>query len=405
MSSTTPETGALRTPGLVAVSVVAALFVAGVLLLSGYDPPSADIKYDWLATREALRVGGDAHGDLLQLAAQEGVAVQINAPIGAERITGHPRTPGALLLLAPVAFVPYDVLFALAAGVTALSVAAMVGLTLRRRSRTLIGYFALLLLLTPAAMAIRFAGQAGLVAVLALSGWAMASRRDSVWAGVLIGLAATLKLFPLILVVPLYLAAKKLSGHGALATFVLLNLAGLFLPGITFARAMDELMLATGTWLELVANGSVVRQLVGFGLSTTAAAVIAIGVAVAVGFVYRRRFQTQPFFWLILSLLVLPLSWVSYDIVLYPVVLQMLHSSDDRLRLLGWLSVGLWLIPVAAYPFAVVSIGAFGLAVRLLLLGALLWKADEFSDGATSKPLHSTSPSLASATRVYGGSG
>ncbi|REK34343.1 MAG: hypothetical protein DWQ20_06940, partial [Actinobacteria bacterium] len=107
MSSTTPETGALRTPGLVAVSVVAALFVAGVLLLSGYDPPSADIKYDWLATREALRVGGDAHGDLLQLAAQEGVAVQINAPIGAERITGHPRTPGALLLLAPVAFVPY----------------------------------------------------------------------------------------------------------------------------------------------------------------------------------------------------------------------------------------------------------------------------------------------------------
>lgn len=382
------RSGSLVSRPVVGLSLAASILVCGLILLVGYDPLAADVKYDWLVTREAMRAGGDAYGDLLAMANAEGVSVQINAPPGTDAVTGHPRTPGALLIQAPIALLPYELLFALGAGATTLAVGLIAAFTpIRSRSRG-VGYLALVLALAPTFIAIRFAGQAGLVAVLALLGWLLATRSDSRLAGVMIGVAGVLKVFPMFLLIPLLLAGRKSSARWLVGTFAGLNLAGLLLPGVSFANALEAITDATGTWLTLGSNASVVRHLADLGVSVPAAQVITL--ASALGFVWllRRRVSswTSPFVWIALGLLVTPLSWISYGIVLYPAVIMMLDGPDPDVRYVGWLAVGLSVIPVLAYPVAIVSMGSTELAVRVLVVIVCLWKPGVFAPWSIGSP-------------------
>lgn len=372
-------------PALIVVAI--AVLLSSATVAFGFDPLDADIKYDWLVTREALRPGGDAYRDVLEMAHDEGVSVAVHAGDGVETLTGHPRPPGTIVLQLPLVAVPYDFLFATSVFVASIALGVVVFLVDRRRNpRVALVSAGALVVSAPLWVNYRFAGQAAIVAVLALAGWTLLRDRDGVFGGVLIGLASVLKLFPALLIIPLLLTKRWRASLSLVGTGLTLNLIGLSLPGVSAGRALHELASATATWVGVPANGSLVRPLMAMGLPAAFAQVAALGIVLLlVGVLARQgkatawRAAMLPFPWFAIGLLVIPLSWISYDLAVAPALILMVISADRRSHLLGLFGLGLWLAPIAVWPNGVVLYGPFSLLVRVLVVVASFHALHDFS--------------------------
>lgn len=358
------------------IALMTSVVVSALTLMIGFDPPDADIKYDWLVTREALRSDGNAYRDVLELGRDEGVNVVVHVGAGVDEFTGHPRTPGAIVLQLPVAVVPFELLFATSVFVSTVALAVVaLAVDRKRNPKAALVTVGALLLAAPVWVNFRYAGQAGVVAALALAGWLLVKDRDGVSGGVLIGLASVLKLFPALLVVPLLLTRRWKASVSLVGTGVVLNLIGLALPGVSAGPALSQLAVATNTWVSLPSNGSLVKQFVSAGLPSAVAQVAAVAVVALLFAVLMRqsrlagrRIGVVPFSWLAAGLLVIPLSWISYDLVLVPALLLMVMSSERRHRLLGLLGIGLWLVPTVVWTHGVLLEAPVSLWVRVLVL-------------------------------------
>lgn len=373
-------------PALVVVAI--AVLLSSATVAFGFDPLDADIKYDWLVTREALRSGGDAYRDVLEMAHDEGVSVAVHAGAGVETLTGHPRPPGTIVLQLPLVAVPYDLLFATSVLVATLALGVVVFLVDRRRNpRSALISAGALLLTAPLWVNYRYAGQAAVVAALALAGWSALRDRDRALGGVLIGLASVLKLFPAFLIIPLLLTKRWKASLALVGTGLILNLMGLGLPGVSAGRALPELASATATWVGVPANGSLVRPLIAMGLPAAVAQVAALSlVALLVGVLVwqrkavARRAAMLPFPWLAIGLLVIPLSWNSYDLAIAPALSLMATSANRRSHLLGLFGLGLWLAPVLVWPNGVTLYGPLSMFVRVLVVVMSFHALHDFSD-------------------------
>jgi hypothetical protein len=225
----------------------------------------------------------------------------------------------------------------------------------------------------PTLISVRYAGVAALVAVLTLWSWQAALEERTVTAGFLAACAASLKVYPLALFFG-WLMVKRLRPVAWGVGFgLLLNLVGLSLPGVSLGTSFAALGGASETFLGLIGNGSMVRFVVGLGFSIGVASLLAaIMIGVLGVLLWLRgtdlRDETRMWGWVLLGLLIIPLSWISYDVVLYPLVGALAVSEIGVHRKVG-LGVGAaWLGVSLLFLFASVDLGAVALVIRLLLL-------------------------------------
>ena len=371
--------GRLEVSVLHLATAAAALVVFTALLVVDFNPPDADVRFDWLATREAWRADGNAHADILELADRYKVPIELNADPAIDITRAHPRTPGALALQTPILAIPINVAFALASFI---SVLCLSWLALVRQDGTgpVSRPIALLVVLmtAPAFLTLRFASQTAIVAVAVLLGWIW-TRQGRQWrGGVLIGIAATLKVFPLVLLVPILWHRKWKAAAATVATVIGCNLVGLALPGVSLANSVHAMSDASALWRGLFTNGSLFRIMdladIGQTISMVVSlAVFGVGAIVLLG---ERRFAT-PFGWLALALLVAPLTWMSYDLVLVPGVVVLVGSRYRFAKSVGILVLILWLTPILL-PWLSVSSGLLSLVSRLLVLGIAAYKPETF---------------------------
>ena len=364
--------GALRVlRGQVLLSILLGAAVGLTIYVVGLDPLAADIKYDWLTAKAAL--SGDAYAPLADLAQQFGVEIAEFLPADVES-GPHPRTPGALLLSVPLVVMPFDWLFAFATAVSVACIAYLVGPTLRGLEpwwkRAAIAFS---IVTIPTLGTIRFGAQSAMVAVLVLVAWTFAARNNSRTGGVLIGIAVTLKVFPVLLLVPLLLRRRLATLASVLLSLAVLNLVGLALPGVSLAGAVEAFGEASRIWVDMPGNASAMTLLVKAGMDARAGlGAIALLTTLVLFFLttrFRERSSLDPLPWLVIGLLVIPISWSHYDVILLPVAVTLLVSRHRAV--LGYALPAVWLVISVALFFNDLATGPWFLAARVLLL--LAW--------------------------------
>ena len=184
----------------VVVAMTAVLGWFGALAIARTIDPSstADATADWLVV-SALADGIDPHSNLRDLAGHYQVEFWASDE-AVDRVLKHPRTPGALILLYPLSWLSADRAYAVMLLVGLASIA--VGMIALSRSFSFswiaIGLGIAYATLSGPARWSHLFGSQGPVLFLCLALFLVFTREeDNPWAGVWLGIAGTLKLFPL----------------------------------------------------------------------------------------------------------------------------------------------------------------------------------------------------------------
>lgn len=218
--------------------IVFSIFGAGRSSLRA-DGRLSDASFDWLTAKATVGAGGpsDRIDELASIYLDDGVS-------RSER--PHPRTPGALILQLPLAAVPHDWARSIMQGwiVVALSTVGVVAVKVSRLEMWWAPVIGLgLLVFTPGMAALKVGSQGPLVAGLVALAWMWGDKTKS---GVALGMAATLKLFPGLLVVMVLMSGRRKVGVAAISTFVGLNVFGLLLPDVTVESSLSTLQAQIG---------------------------------------------------------------------------------------------------------------------------------------------------------------
>jgi len=391
MSLQQPPNATAPRARLIARYAVLALFVGVIAGLATalveLDPLDADVKYDWLSAKAAI--SSNAYTDILTLGENEGVDLIVRYPQGAERPFPHPRTPGAILLALSILLIDFHNLFAVSVGVTVGLGVFIIGLlTSSLGARKQFGVLALLAASAPFVTTLRFAGQSMIVAAAVITAWMLYERGRDMPAGALIAIAGVLKLFRLILIIPMLLQRRFKAAAITAGGLVGLTLIGLLLPGVAFGEAVAALTHGSEVWFSLLSNGSMAAFLARWGVNrwvgTTIALVLSVTFIAWANRKQRNRLLRDPVIWLALSLLLLPVSWVSYDIVLVSGLVMGLWSQLREHRTVNVGIWGLWIGMSLAYlfldlePDQALDMGVPTFMVRVLVIlawatGAIGW--------------------------------
>lgn len=349
-SSDHPQAVRLRRLSLIALVAVGVISLADVgEFLSPPWLTMNDFTPDYVSAREWFQ-GGRPYDPVPRLIEEhlgpdaphlwDGVPDQRNA---------HP--PSLLVLIAPLALLPYDVaraswLFLSAGGYVAATALFARANGFRRSTALALGVGILAL---PAVRAdLRFGQSSALLLVLLVWGSLALRRGDDVHGGAVLGVATALKVFPGFLILPLLFmrrvraagsmvgAAAIVSIAGALAlgigsTTVFLSSSGdnaRFWAGAPFNRSLVSLpfhWLQPNVWFDGVDAPVLASALAG----------ILLAVLVGIAFVGRGRL-TGDRVWdaLPVMLLAAPLSWEHYFPLLIPVgILTIVRLRDGAMDL------------------------------------------------------------------------
>ena len=306
-------------PVLVGLALLAAVAVG--FGIGAFDPPfggrvSSDAVADWVTTRAAL-AGLDPYGNVSELAGQFGKVYVSPGPeaMGPERLI-HPRLPGMLLLQVPWALFPFEVAGP-AAGLSALlGFAVAIGWV----ARLVGGRPSVALLILPLLVAhpfVRFAimfGNSGAwLGALVIGALIMIRRGRQIPAGILLGIAALLRVFPLLFLVLTWRRGHRVATLSGAATFVLANMAGMAVFRIAPIRVVEALRASGAAWLEFPWNLSLVPRMI--GLVGQGVGIVSILVALGLTWVVARSRLNESRAWAIVGvvgLLLSPISWDSY---------------------------------------------------------------------------------------------
>lgn len=223
------------------------------------------------------------------------------------------RTPGALLVQAPLMFVPDGWLLVVFALASTAGLVVVVELTGRRHGWP---FWAAPLLALVAVAALHMAFMLGTTAIVtaALLTWGWYGRR---FAGLALGLAAVLKVWPLLVIGAIFLTGRRRVSVAAAVWFVSLNALGLLLPGAGVPVA--------GDWTGHQWNLSLVPVV---GL-TAAAAIGAVVLALAWQAYRDDRFVASA---VVVGLLVSPLSWPWYWVAAIPAAAALVVRRGVEVR-------------------------------------------------------------------------
>lgn len=381
-----PGPSARTTRGAALLLLSAAVAIPSYLFGLRLPPAEGpDIVADWLVTRAAID-GADPYANPEDLAARYGVEYHFRTTPELDSATvSHPRTPGALVVMTPLLLLPPERLSALAVTATLICIVlvVLIGLDMAGAPPWLAVPIVLLALpIPPTVLAIHHATQSGVVALLVTYGIWTTSRSDSASGGVALGVATVLKVFPLLLLLPIALARRRRAALAFAGSAGGLTAAGFAFPGVGPTSAFEALRTAGSNWITLSANGSLSRALALSGVSPEAAPLlcgIAVGlVAVAaVAFAAWRGFglENQLIATLPIALLWIPLSWIHYDLALFPVAivagaLAWRVEAHLAARLLCVAVIGLSFAPLTMDPGLLSSARRLTMTLLLLSLAA-----------------------------------
>jgi alpha-1,2-mannosyltransferase len=292
--------------------------------------------------------------------------------------------PVAAVLFLPLVAASRQVAWGLLAVLSVLAVGLLVHTTLRQAAPRWLPWAgpltAAALALEPVWRTIAF-GQVNLV-LAALVVADVCLLRGSRGGGVLVGLAAAVKLTPLVFVLHLALVGRRADALRAAGTFVAANVVtALVLPAAT-ARYWGSALLAgddatTNAYVGNQSLNGIVHRFLGpapwvFGVVVVLALAGGIGAAVVVRRLARAG---RPFPALVVTALygtaVSPIAWTHHWVWVLPALLVVAHESRRRLAVAGLVAV-FAACPVSWLPgpLAAVAYPAGALGLILLLAGA-----------------------------------
>jgi hypothetical protein len=285
--------------------------LAGAYLVATPDP-TFDLRADRLTALAALD-GADPYAPLSELTAA------YDSELGWTHV--HPRTPGALLLQTPLAAFSESSLRIVSVVMTAAAVVATTGIALRlQRVRPVVAAVVSMLLgvSSIAVESVSVGAQSSIIALLLAVGWWRTREDDDALAGIALGVAITLKLFPWLLLVLLALRRRR-TAMWAFGSAAAINALGLLFPGVTVRGALDAVSSANlSESAEL--NGSLTRlagEWIPVDALTLGLAVIGLGLTI---WIARTDWalDRQWFAVLAIALAASPLIWRHYALVLIP---------------------------------------------------------------------------------------
>jgi hypothetical protein len=361
------------------------------------------VRADWLLLKAVSR-GIDPTTGLLEIADRLDEVYQI---VGADEVVVdgrvHPRTPGVMVLLWPILLVPLNAVFAVSVMVNAFAALFLVvvlvpAVTRRELSIHSASVVALSVMGFPMMSAIGFGTHSVVLSVLVWLGILLLRRRDTPIGGLLFGIAAVARVFPIGLILTSALLGRKRTVISGLAAGLCLTALGMVAFSIDLAETIGNLNLASEQWGAAPFNGSVGVWLRAMGWSASAVAIVLTGVAVVLTAVWTRIARTDVILaaggtlliWILLS----PLSWPHYDVLVIPLACYVAMTGALKVtRTLSYLYLVAWAL---ASTWAVG--GGFDVApatvigIRALLMAAVVgeaWRrrADQAPSGQHDKPV------------------
>ncbi len=254
-----------------------------------------------------------------------------------------PRTPAALLLQLPLLLIPESALMPVVTTLILLGALATIGLAAHISGVELarlvwVGPF--LVLSFPVVTAVSYGSLNSLVMVtLLLLSWA---NRDKSWAGIPLGVAMASRLWPGLVVVGFWISGRRRAAFQAFAIFIVMNLAGLALPGVGLTGTIRVLLGGGPDWVEHTQNASVSYLLLQLGVPVAISVMTASGFAL---FMALRDPEKAIPICVIGGLIASPLSWPAYSLAALPVAALAWRNSPPRWRAL----IGMAILPSVAW--------------------------------------------------------
>lgn len=382
--------GAPGRPGWIGVAIASlgVVLIVGVSIhLSLANASQLDVLADWLVVQAAWDPEASVGAPLGELGQRYQVDYQ---PVLDPSQVSHPRTPGALFLMSPLALVPADTLPILWAGVSAalLSLLVLGGGRLIGLGWGQSGLALLLVGIAPSALAsFAFGTQSILVAVLLAVAPLLVLRGWEGLGGSVLGVAIVLKLFPLLLL-PAFVRFPR-AVVSCVVTCVLLSGMGWLLPGVGLWDAAGSVAAAPEVWFSLPHNGSLAAVLAhGLGLSRLWATAVgaAFALVVLVGLLSQRAAGDPDrvlgvYLGLIpVALLAMPNSWLHYDLALIPLAFFLAYGMEPP----RWLGFGLLVLAVLGYGFLLLGLQMSWVSA-LSRLSAVIWVAILFQTNSNNR--------------------
>ena len=278
-----------------------------------------------------------------------------------------PRTPAAIGLVVPMASIPTATLIQVMTVVHVTAMLAVAILSARMAGRSLkvtALMFPLLVGSGPGGSMIAHANLSPLIGLAVVWTWWSLRKGDSWVAGLPLGIAASVRLFPGVLALVLLVGGRRRAGLVALAATVALNLAGLLIPGVTFAGSVRALA-GTDEFFAHSGSFSVAGVAVRYGLPFSigrSASLLLPAILVLWVVIERPRWERGMLLTAPLMLLVNPTSWPHYMATAGPSVAR-LHRTLLALVLV------LWQIPVLGAPIGLSLMISLVVVVLGLSLG------------------------------------
>ncbi len=366
------------------------LFLTGFPLVSDYSKLQGfgiwpDVLHERATAWEALN--GDPYRPMSEIMPEHGYP----------EITGglSPRTPAAFLLQVPLLLIPATILMPVVSLLIAGLVVGILALTRRIsgvRWDVLAWAGPLVFVSYPVVTGVSYGSVSVVVTVvLVLLAWAF---HDKDWAGIPLGLAAAMRLWPGLVIVGFWLSGRRKAALIALAVFLGVNALGLLLPGVTMEGSLQALTQGGGDWLAHNQNASLALVLSRFDIPV----VVATAIVSAIGLMLAVRNPSQAIgICLITALIASPLSWPTYMLAALPVLVSWWRAGGRLYVAILSTPLVLWIGTPTEWK------GAIALVVLAVLLGysALAQGSGEPSQTGTQSrlALNQSSPLAAHSSR------
>ncbi|MFL6140361.1 MAG: glycosyltransferase 87 family protein [Labedaea sp.] len=275
--------------------------------------------------------------------------------------------PVAAVLFLPLVLLPAQVCWGLIAALSVLAIGGVLRVTMPNAPRAAVPVTLLAVLVLEPVWRTLALGQLNLVlmAMVVLDVLVLKGRPAS---GVLIGVAAAIKLTPLIFVLHLAVTGRRADALRALGTFLALNtVAVLVLPSDTVrfwtVALLDGNDAATNSWIGNQSLNGILQRLAGQGPATLALVGVLSLLCLAVSALVVRRLHGRGdqlgalLVTAFCGLLVSPVSWTHHWVWMVPLVAFLVPRA---LRGAAWARVALVAIPLvgSGWEFFVVPSGA-----------------------------------------------
>jgi alpha-1,2-mannosyltransferase len=298
------------------------------------------------------------------------------------------RTPGALVLMAPLLIVSWEDsrwLFAFA-GLSAFLL--MILWSIPRFCNRGIENMIVPLAFCCVAMPVQHAAASGSVSsVIAAVVVPFLSNPTSTGGALGAAAATTLKVFPGMALLPLVgRSATRKALLVAISSALVLHLVGVIVFGVDFRDTIRLLWEGPRAWLGAHANISISAWAARYAGAAWLAPAVTVGAIFATILVARAwPLRKGVAVALVVSMMVSPVSWIHYDLLLIPLVMRMLSEPLRKTRFALWAAT-FWIgASIASYglvyldqPDVVLWLAVFA---RLGILAALAWSPDSLWEG------------------------